>query len=238
MTQDFFGTASFAVVANETYARGLRHFLETEMGLPCTFSFARRAGVKPDNDAVREAIQEKPPLIMFGSFNERMYLRRERRARACTFRPRSPARSSGATPARPSWATAGATYIIQEVCNALFDALFNILPLATRSRQGGCHAVASAPRAALDGRCAAGAGGPGGCGAGAGAHFGGEAAARRGGARGAGRPGRITSASSGCRRPRARRDGWSPPDAAPPRNRIMRNSPEKIGRKWAPDAGR
>jgi chlorophyllide a reductase subunit Z len=100
------------------------------MGLPCTFSFSRRAGVKPDNDAIRQAIKDTPPLIMFGSFNERMYLA-ESGARATYI----PASFPGAVIRRhtgtPFMGYSGAVYLIQEVCNALFDALFNILPLAS-----------------------------------------------------------------------------------------------------------
>ena len=130
VTQDFFGTASFGVVATETYTRGYVTSSRASWVALCFPLFSQSRG-QTDNEQVRDAIHQSGALLGVWWLQRTHVHQRGRQTRAFMFPHRCLAPLSVVTRARHSWVMQVPAILVQEVCNALFDALFNILPLGT-----------------------------------------------------------------------------------------------------------
>jgi chlorophyllide a reductase subunit Z len=127
---DWFGTSDVGIVAALSHAEGLARYLGEELGMKIAFVSARpRRPGDMDNQALRETIHRRAPAFLFGSINERIYLR-EAGAKYTTF---FPAAFPGPTVRRavgtPFLGYRGAVYVVQEIVNALYTTLLNFLPV-------------------------------------------------------------------------------------------------------------
>jgi len=126
---DFFANAPVAVIAPPTYKDGLTYYLGEELGLPILYSAYRTGPESAPNEAVRAALADASPspMVVFGSINERMIIAQEKMPSLffqCSFPGAVVRRATGT----PFVGYAGAVWLLQCICEALFDTLFANLP--------------------------------------------------------------------------------------------------------------
>jgi 3,8-divinyl chlorophyllide a/chlorophyllide a reductase subunit Z len=121
---EWFPTVNFAACGSHTYAKGLKTFLEGELGMTCVFSLD---SAKADNTDVRKRLQTKPPQLMFGRIVDKMYLA-EVSAKTYFMQAAYPGPFVRRALGTPYMGFSGATYLVQEIVNMLYDVLFQFLP--------------------------------------------------------------------------------------------------------------
>ena len=142
---DWFGTTDIGIVGARAHADGLKRFLGDELGMPIAFVSGRpRRADEPDNEALRQLLHKKAPAFVFGSINEKIYLS-EAGAKYTSFIPAAfPGPVVRRAVGTPFLGYRGAVYVVQEIVNRLYDALFNFLPVDGAYAKGAGAAAAPA----------------------------------------------------------------------------------------------
>lgn len=121
---EWFPTVNFAVCASQTYAKGLKKLLEEELGMTCLFA---ENSATADNNEIRSRLQSRPPQIMFGRIVDKIYLS-EVGAKTYFIQSGFPGPFVRRALGTPYMGFSGATYLVQEIVNILYDTLFQFLP--------------------------------------------------------------------------------------------------------------
>ncbi len=155
--QDFYSTCKVAIIANESYARGLKQFLGEELGLAIGTVMSRQHSNDTNNYMLRNRLSQERPTFVFGSLNEKIYMAEA--GLPAKFLPAAlPLPLITRSVGTPYLGYRGAVYIMQLITNTLFEVLFDILPREHRNAAGrpGAGAMAGGPPAQAHGQ----AGGP------------------------------------------------------------------------------
>ncbi len=126
---DFFANSPIAIIAPPSYKDGLERYLGGELGLPISYSAYRTGPESAPSEDVRAALCDASPspMLIFGSINERMMIAQEKlpsRFYQASFPGAVVRRATGT----PFVGYAGAVWLLQTVCEILFDTLFANLP--------------------------------------------------------------------------------------------------------------
>jgi len=100
--------------------------------MQCLFS---HDSAEADNTLIRDEIQQKQPQFLFGRIVDKIYLAEldaKTRFIPASFPGPIVRRSLGT----PFMGHSGAVYLLQEIVNALYDMLFNFLPINRRGPSG------------------------------------------------------------------------------------------------------